>query len=316
MNLIEAIQQKKLEDVQNLLTKGADPNQANSDGLLPMKQAVLIDSWEILEALLVAGGDPDLALMEATKLKQIETIEKLLELGANIEVKDSSEDFLNWTPLMHTARQGTVTLLKLLIRKGANLEAVDNLGKTALIIVAQYGQALLAAPLIEAGADIHHRDNSSNDALAYAYLGKHRWIISKLEAAGASRENSQDARLIEAADSGNLAEVVRLIEAGSDVNVCTSNGYSPLQRACMQGHIAVVEYLIQAGSDINYKGAGFTPLIEASYRGHFEVVKLLVEAGADIHSTAFNKLTAFDYAKSAGHKNVVDYLRRSGRQKM
>lgn len=58
-----------------------------------------------------------------------ETVEKLVSLGADIEVRSKK---MGMTPLMYAARYNNVKLVKLLIDNGANTEAKSKLGITAL----------------------------------------------------------------------------------------------------------------------------------------------------------------------------------------
>jgi ankyrin repeat protein len=61
----------------------------------------------------------------------IATVKKFIEYGADV-----NETFNGMTPLMIAARYNKVEILKLLIEKGANTQAKDNRGFTAL----QYAQ--------------------------------------------------------------------------------------------------------------------------------------------------------------------------------
>jgi len=55
-------------------------------------------------------------------------VKLLLEKGANIEAKDNDGD----TALINAAIKGETEMVKLLLEKGANIEAKDNKGETAL----------------------------------------------------------------------------------------------------------------------------------------------------------------------------------------
>ncbi len=71
--------------------------------------------------------------------------------------------------------------------------------------------------------------------------------------------------LIQAAGDDNLAEVVRLIEAGADLDFQDYFGSTALMRAALYGHTEMVEFLIDAGANVNIQAEfGGTALINAA----------------------------------------------------
>eukprot|EP00965_Chrysotila_dentata_P101752 3359580-Pleurochrysis_carterae.AAC.5 len=72
------------------------------------------------------------------------------------------------TPLLVAAKDNDMTTLFSLIQKGANINAVDNWGRTALIWAARLGLYDTTAMLIEAGADLEIKDKSGSNAYEWA----------------------------------------------------------------------------------------------------------------------------------------------------
>ncbi|MGB7393515.1 MAG: ankyrin repeat domain-containing protein [Pricia sp.] len=70
------------------------------------------------------------------------TVQRFLELGCNIEVRDKT---MGMTPLMYAARYNNVPLLKLLVAKGASVGEISKLKLTAL----QYAEYANAADAVE-----------------------------------------------------------------------------------------------------------------------------------------------------------------------
>ena len=76
------------------------------------------------------------------------------------------------------------------------------------------------------------------------------------------------------ASLGELEEVKKSLENGSDVNTTDEEGYSALQAAAENGYLDVVEYLVVQGVDVGYKGE-YTALELAEMAGHTEIVNYL-----------------------------------------
>ena len=76
------------------------------------------------------------------------------------------------------------------------------------------------------------------------------------------------------ASLGELEEVNKSLENGSDVNTTDEEGYSALQAAAENGYLDVVEYLVAQGVDVSYKGE-YTALELAEMAGHIEIVNYL-----------------------------------------
>jgi ankyrin repeat protein len=127
---------------------------------------------------------------------------------------------------------------------------------------------------------------------------------------------SQDANqeLMEAAKSGNLDEVCRLVEAGTDVNFPAEHGLRPLLLATFYDHADVVRYLLAQGADVNY--AGFsegTALMFAAGAGQAPLVALLLDAGADPNvALPRGGETALHVAAFSDQTEIVQLLIRAG----
>lgn len=113
-------------------------------------------------------------------------------------------------------------------------------------------------------------------------------------------------RLLQAAWSGNLAEVKTALSDGTDVNIKDEKGNTALLLASCNGHIDVVKFLLDKGANVNIKndGYGFTAIMLASRGGHRDVVKLLLDTGAEVNMKNNDGFTALMRASREGHLDV------------
>lgn len=169
-----------------------------------------------------------------------------------------------WTgaesPLADAVQRGAdVASVKELIRSGADVNAAQGDGMTALHWAAVNGSAPVAELLVESGADLS----------ATTRLGSYTPLHL-------------------ASDAGD-PEVLRvLLEAGSNPNRQTSSGGAmPLHLAARSGSAEAVEVLLDHGADVEAREAvrGQTALMFAAASGRTEVVRILAEAGADLSAT-------------------------------
>lgn len=85
----------------------------------------------------------------------------------------------------------------------------------------------------------------------------------------------------DAAKSGDVAEIKRLLSAGGDANE-EGTMASPLHWAAMNGHSDVVKVLAENGADLNAQSSMLgSPLHAASRFNRVDAIKVLLDAGAD-----------------------------------
>ncbi len=157
------------------------------------------------------------------------------------------------------AERGDIAAVKALLKDGADANAAQGDGMSALHWAAERGDAALAEVLIVAGANIQ----------AQTRIGQY----TPLHLAG---------------KSGSAAVATALLKAGADVNVrSTNSGVTPLHMAASSGNAATVTVLIDAKADLNAKEneAGQTPLIFAAGLNRVETIKVLLARGADANIT-------------------------------
>lgn len=176
-----------------------------------------------------------------------DTVKLLLSKGADQNAQDSTRR----SPLHWAATNGYADLAKCLLskdfRKTANIDAVQNRGKTALHLASEHNRVEIVDILLSHGANLNPRSDG-------------RWTP-----------------LINAAEKGHTMVVAKLLDAGADVNAELSNRMTALHWASFNGHEDVVTLLLKR-LDINLSGKDQferTPMLCAAERRHNAIVRML-----------------------------------------
>ncbi|GFY79988.1 ankyrin repeat protein [Trichonephila inaurata madagascariensis] len=124
-------------------------------------------------------------------------------------------------------------------------------------------------------------------------------------------------RLHSASLSGDLNEVIELVEHNANIDAKDKAGQTPLHHAIKSGNTEIAKYLIDQGANLNsqdiyYEGTDYscfkTPLHYAIKSGNMEIVEYLVEHGANSNIPDAHNLRPLDYAikNTALVKYLVD----------
>jgi len=112
------------------------------------------------------------------------------------------------------------------------------------------------------------------------------------------RDASVQQQFLSALESGSLARIRDLIDAGADVNLPTNDpdGETPLIRAISAGDLSAVQVLIAAGADVNLSqkgGRSWTPLMFAHDKP--SITRELISAGARVNATLATQVQTVDF---------------------
>ena len=191
------------------------------------------------------------------------------------------------SPVADAAMRGELDEVRELLRSGADVNAPQSDGLTALHWAADNGDAALAGVLIYAGANL--APLTRNDAYTPMHM---------------------------AARGGHAEVIGQLVEAGADPAVATSRtGVTPMHLAAKAGSGEAIRTLAAGGAEVDARDHqwGQTPLIFAAGFNRLVAVNTLVELGADVSLTE-NVLHmptryAVDRAARAARNEVLESFR-------
>lgn len=186
------------------------------------------------------------------------------------------------------AEKGRAEAVRSLVENGADVNAPQVDGMTALHWAAYHDDATTARLLVAAGANVNVQNRYGVWPLSLACENGNAALVDLLLGAGANPNATLmggETALMTAARTGSLAAVEALLEAGAHPNARERRGQTPLMWAAAEGHTALVDVLIEAGADAHASlKSGFTPLFFAVREGNIEVVHLLLAAGVDVNA--------------------------------
>lgn len=162
-------------------------------------------------------------------------------------------------PIADAAMRRDAAAVQALLARGADVNAAQGDGMTALHWAARHNQVDLAGTLIRARANL----------AAVTRIGAYT-------------------PLHVAAEAGAGGVVAALLKAGASARATTTTGVTALHLASLNGDVASINALVAAKADVNAAEPqwGQTPLMVAAGRGRGAAVRALLAAGADHRAVA------------------------------
>ena len=248
----------------------------------------------------------------------IDAVSILLENGADVNAIDNGftalmmvsncdADFINLRYYqLESEIKNRIKIIKLLCEYGANINATDDDGNTALDF-----------------AEISNFQDIWNDIIITlkqcAIEQKNDDIYSHLYNGVEIKNNTF---LMWVSAKGYTNDVKSLLDNGADVSARNNFGWTPLICGCYYGHTEVVRLLLDNGADVNARNndgqtalmivsncdANFINLryyqLEYEILNRQEIIKLLCNHGADINAIDNDGDTALDLAEKFNFQDI------------
>ena len=202
----------------------------------------------------------------------------------------------------NAAESRDTQLVKRLFKNGADVNAEQVDGMTALHWAAYHDNAALGGRLLKKGANASVKNRYGITPLHLACLNGNAQLIGTLIEHGADPDdsiNGGETALMTAARTGKLEAVKVLLRAGAEVDAEERNNQTAVMWAAAEGHTAVVRALVEAGADFNRSlgRSGFNAFYFAIREGRTGVVKYLLSKGADVNGAMRPESNGQDYAR-------------------
>ena len=263
-----------VEPMKVLLDAGAKIEHRDNDGYTPLAVAAEFGRVEAVKLLLDRNakldaldhwGDVPLTQPIHKNLTDalVETVQVLLDRGGDVNHRNNKGHM----PLMMAAAlpdKDSASIVQTLLKKGANIDAGCNLGRTALMYSFKWGSHETSELLLEQGAAVDAKDT----------LG--------------------DTALIVAAGYCSTKAIELLLNHKADIEARDKFGLNPLIKASKCGWEDVVQLLLDRGAKISTKdNEDKTAIDHAAARERGNIIKLLRARGASgLNLTRVNRAVA------------------------
>jgi ankyrin repeat protein len=234
---------------------------------------------------------------------------KLL-LGRGANVNATTVDGV--TPLMYASENGNLNLLKLLIENGADINKKPYNGATALIVAAKKNYYEIAEYLVSQKAQLNIRDSEGITAVHYAAAYNNFDVMDMLVFYGADKEladNKGNTPLISAAYTNSIEAADLLLQNGALIDAVDNDGFTALMTAIQKGNMDMAYLLIDKGANIHAVNAGgYSALAFAINAKDPELTETLINMGANVNQKTTSGYSILEMARIMGDEEIIDML--------
>ncbi len=214
VNAFLAARKERLQIVEMLLAKGASIRSKNGESVLAYAVGRgYADFVEVITKKVSSLNEHPDIFVQAALGNNKDVFKRLINIPFDSSSINFRERSSGKTPLILAASKGNLEICSLLVKHGADVNATDTWGSTALQESAYWGHLAVVAFLLKQGANVNDGGDGGLTAL------------------------------IRAASRGHKLVCEALIKSGADVNLKSKNGQSPLNVAKAKGHKEIVALL-------------------------------------------------------------------------
>jgi ankyrin repeat protein len=236
-------------------------------------------------------------------------IELLIKQGANPNARDEQGN-----SALHISATRYMDCAKLLIEHGADIDVTNRDGFTPLHLSVDNNRSDLANTLLFCGANINVKNCQGNTPLHLAVTKKYVDLVEILLRSNAdvNIKNYAEETPIYDAIRGNCVDVVRLLLEKGAYTDNENVACSPLYLATQSNFSDLVKLLLEYGAHTNVNWSGGTPLHVAVTQNSTEVAKLFITSNVGIDVTNNEDVSPLQMAIQKGNVSMTDLLLSHG----
>ena len=341
-----AVTKSNIDLVVLLLDHNVNINSVTIDGRTPLHIAVDNDDEDIIQKLLAHNANPRLkdapgntSLHLAVKLKQetrsfvkqgisymspyptsyhtcsVQTVEAIIEHGADVNAMNSRGQ----TALWFACVDGQNSFVKILLDRAAEPNIADKCDDSCLHAAIR-GQCDTETiqKIVDHGAHVNTVNKNGATPLLLACSAAQPGAVTLLLKAKADpniADNDGDACLHAAAAADCSKETLQeVIECGADVNAVNKRGRTALLLNCFYRQMDSVKILLKAGADPTIADEEGFSCIHAAIDGQCstDILQALIHHGAHIDAARKDGTNAFLRACKTGQSESVRFLVEAG----
>lgn len=262
--------------------------------------------------IIMTSTPSNLLLVQSARLGNLRQVATAIDRGAEVDATDAQ----GTTALMFAAQRGFTEIVDLLLARGADVNLHRRqFGTTALMFAAAANQVAVVRQLLEQQVDLNATNEDGSTALMGATLAGATEIVELLIAAGAdvlAIDRDEDNALNIAIARNHSQIVGKLIAAGADIHYRRRDGKTPILTITDPG-VKILNLLLAAGAnpqDVDSEGDSL--LLMAAEQGYVDLIKPLIQAGASLNLQNNDGWTPLIAATAAGNLDIVKTLLAAG----
>uniref|UniRef100_T1JYG8 SOCS box domain-containing protein n=1 Tax=Tetranychus urticae TaxID=32264 RepID=T1JYG8_TETUR len=262
------------------------------------------------------------AICMAIEKGNLEMVQLMIDHGCSVNHYTSG-----FSPLHYAATYGQPEIIKLLLKEGADLNALSCHGNNALQLAAQTKSLEAVQLLIDAGSNIEKANANGQTPLAIACINNRLETVEFLLRLGAdvnTTDNRGNTPLLHSIDQCltiNHQLVKILLDAGANPDHMNDNGdlalVTAIRRASetnLDGQYAIKE-LIDHNCALDKVEVGFlkqNAIHVAISRSQDRIIEMLIRAGCDLDIMGIEGYTPLERLVMADNYNMVNLLLNAG----
>ncbi|KAK6491297.1 transient receptor potential cation channel [Huso huso] len=325
------------------LKKGVPLHMPNKSGAVCLHAAAMRGHTAVVKALLLKGAHVDTTTKDSYSALHIAVqhckplvVQTLLGFGAQVQLKGGKA---RETPLHIAARvKEGEKVAEMLLKSGADVNAEQENGETAMHIAARHGSLRMLQALIEEGGDLTCQSKAGENPLHIAVRHCHAPVVEEILRYLATEKSQTEATVCVSQENTEgetplhlAAEIKKdmihfeeedtkiiriLMEYDIDITAATRlTCETPLHYCARVGNTDVLLEILknfntnQLQQAINkHAKNGWSPLLLAAERGHTEMVRILLQNHARVDVFDEHGKAALHLAAGNGHEEIADIL--------